>query len=361
MSTILKSFSYSTAAWHLDRLVFDGTNLIIGKNTAGKSRTLDALNRVRLLIARGEGLEKTSGFETELVFADGEDEIKLALKISKNKVAREELSVNGKKIIHRNSRSAEIQKEKINPPADRFIMHVRRDTEKYPEIEKLIKWADNSIIRSFIDDRKPTQSELFDLVHEFTPDMKRHVVEMANKVGFPLVKFDTIDNILKGYSNLPAESKAKFKYIFFHEKGIGQPLLLQELSNGMRRTLQLLIMIEQLLLYKSNGDPVFIAIDDLGEGLDYSKPTGVGRLLFDICREHGMQLMATSNEEFMMNIVDIGEWNILVRKDQTVKSLNAANHPELFDEFRFSGLDNFDLFTSDVLNRAASNLFTEEE
>ena len=96
-------------------------------------------------------------------------------------------------------------------------------------------------------------------------------------------------------------------------------------------------------------------------GLDYSKSTGVGRLLFDICREHGMQLMATSNEEFMMNIVDIGEWNILVRKDQTVKSLNAANHPELFDEFRFSGLDNFDLFTSDVLNRAASNLFTEEE
>lgn len=62
-----------------------------------------------------------------------------------------------------------------------------------------------------------------------------------------------------------------------------------------------------------------------------------------------------------MNIVDIDCWNILVRHGQTVKSFTKDDAPELFEEFRFSGLDNFDFFTSDRLNRALEAHFGDNE
>lgn len=135
-------------------------------------------------------------------------------------------------------------------------------------------------------------------------------------------------------------------------------MFLGDLSSWMHRTISLLVLIEQLI---NLNHPALIAIDDLGEGLDYSRATKVGRLLFDICEKHGIQLIATSNEEFMMNIVDINQWNILVRKGEFVSSITATGYHDVFEEFKFSGLDNFDFFTSDFLARISSNLFPEEE
>ena len=236
-------------------------------------------------------------------------------------------------------------------------MHVRRDLEKYPEIEKIIKWAEESVIRSFINESSPSQEELFELVSEFTPEMKQHVIEMANTIGFPLTSIDTFENIINRGTNTNNDLSG-VKLIMLEEKEVEAYLFFDNLSSGMYRTILLLLLIEQLTHLKH---PALIAIDDLGEGLDYSRATKVGKLLFKMCEENNVQLIATSNEQVMMNIVDINQWNILVRKGTYVKSITSAMCPKEFEEFKFSGLSNFDFFTSDFLNRISLKLFDGQQ
>lgn len=357
---ILKSFKYIVPGWTLDSLTLSEANLIVGKNSAGKSRALDALNRVISLISQKIAVDNIRGFKTELVFSDDADEIGLSLEIGNRKVIRETLVLNGEFIIERDEENASINGETVNPPVDMLLMHVRRDVEKYPVIEKIIAWSEEGIIRSFIDRYNPSREELYDIVSEFTPEMIKHVIEMANYVGFPLTEFNTFENLFQDLkkSNETNTDLEKVRLILINEKNVGSVMFLGDLSSGMHRTISLLVLIEQLI---NLNHPALIAIDDLGEGLDYSRATKVGRLLFDICEKHGIQLIATSNEEFMMNIVDINQWNILVRKGEFVRSITAAGYHDVFEEFKFSGLDNFDFFTSDFLARISLNLFPEEE
>lgn len=346
---ILKSFKYSTNQWTLDSLSLGKTNLIVGKNSAGKTRTLNALLTVKSVLAQKYDLENVEDFDTELELTSANDLISISLAISEKKVVKERLTFNGKDVIVRNKNICSIDGETVNPPDNQLLMLVRRDTTRYPYIEDIISWADDTVIRSFIDTRNPTSQQLYSIVSDFSDNMKKHVIEMANKVGFPLTMIDTWENAFKiDVTKIDPANLEKLKFILFKEEDVTPFLFLEEMSNGMQRTVMLFIFIE---LITNMGYPALVAIDDLGEGLDYERATKVGKLLFEVCEKNNVQLIATSNEEFMMNIVDIGRWNILVRNGQNVKSITSESHPEVFDEFKFSGLDNFDFFTSDVFNR----------
>lgn len=52
-----------------------------------------------------------------------------------------------------------------------------------------------------------------------------------------------------------------------------------------------------------------------------------------------------------MDVVDLKYWNILQRKGDKVTAINIYNSPELFEDFEFTGLNNFDLFSSDFIAR----------
>lgn len=343
---ILESFKYSANKWTLDSLTLGNTNLIVGKNSVGKTRTLDALLEVRLVLSQDLKVDDIDELDTELTFAKGDDKIIVSIKISSGTVVKENLTINGSEIIKRNTTKAVILSETVNPPADELLMHVRRDVTKLPIIEDVINWAASTLIRSFIHAQTPTEEQLYNIIETFTPKMKKHVLKMANKVGFPLTMLDTASNVFK--IDLLDKSRAeKLKFILLKERGITQYLFFNELSDGMRRTILLFIMIESLI---NSSAPALFAIDDLGEGLDYEKASKVGKLLFETCESNNIQFIATSNEEWMMNIVDIDKWNILIRKGQKVKSITSKSKPEIFENFRFSGLNNFDFFTSDVFN-----------
>lgn len=355
---ILKSFKYFSDRWTLDSLILGKTNLIVGKNSSGKSRALRALDRITSLISQRIPIEYENNLSADIILADtNNDEIYFSLKIVGKKVVKEVLKLNDKVIIDRNDDDAKISNETVNPPAEKLLIHVRRDVEKYPEFEKVIKWSEESIILSFINQGIPNHDDLYELVSKFTPEMKQHLIKMANKVGFPLTEFDTFESIINKLA-IPNKDFDKVKLILLQEKNVDTILTLDDLSSGMHRTILLLVLIEQLI---NLGHPALLAIDDLGEGLDYSRATQVGKLLVNVCRKHGVQLIATSNEEFMMNIVDIDEWNVLVRNGGTVKSITSSTCPEEFEDFKFSGLSNFDFFTSDFLSRIASKLFDEEK
>ncbi len=358
---ILKSFKYSMVGWSLDTLTVGKTNLMVGKNSTGKTRAIIALSRTLRIISQAAEIENDDNFAAKLVFEDNGSEITLYLKISERVIQNEILIIDGEEIIKRDTKTTFLRGEVANPPANLLLLHVRRDVNEFPEAENIINWASRAIGRSFIETDTPNDEQLCELVESFSDAMRRNVVSMANEVGFPITEVNTFRNTLRSALKKGAKvpnGLEKMQFLVFKEKNVQPYLAYSELSEGMRRTILLLIFIEHFV---NNSEGAFLAIDDLGEGLDYTRATKVGRLLFDTCREHGIQLVAASNEEFMMNIVDIDCWNILVRHGQTVKSFTKDDAPKLFEEFRFSGLDNFDFFTSDRLNRALEAHFGDNE
>lgn len=357
---LLKSFKYSTFGWKLDGLSFGKANLIVGKNSSGKSKALEALSIVNSVLSQRKSEETSIYFNAELNFDDEEyGDIYLQISIQEKKIVNEVLKVNGDVKIERDGRKAIFEGETVSPPENMLLMHVRRDVRKYKYIEKIIKWSEEAVIRSFIDHDYPTKEELFEHILKFTPEMRKHLIKVANKVGFPLEDIGTFkDIVLKNDKESSRFDFDHIKIIMLKEKKVSAFLSMHALSSGMYRTIVLLILIEQLI----NLDrPALLAIDDLGEGLDYSRATKVGTLLFDICKKKNIQLIATSNEEFMMNIVDISNWNILVRKGEIVKSITSVNCPKEFENFKFMGLNNFDFFTSHFLKSVSAKIFVEEE
>ena len=120
-----------------------------------------------------------------------------------------------------------------------------------------------------------------------------------------------------------------------------------KLSQGMFRSLAVIIYLQYLI---SIEKPATIIIDDLCEGLDYDRATKLGKLVFSKCQDSDIQLIATSNDSFLMEVVDIKYWNILIREGKKVTGINSKSHPEIIENFRFTGLSNFDFFSSNFLN-----------
>ena len=102
----------------------------------------------------------------------------------------------------------------------------------------------------------------------------------------------------------------------------------------------------------SQKQPVTIVIDDLCEGLDYERATKLGQLIFEKCLNTNVQLIATSNDSFLMDVVDLKYWNVLQRDGNVVTAINNQTHEALFKKFKFTGLSNFDFFASDYIQQA---------
>ena len=92
-----------------------------------------------------------------------------------------------------------------------------------------------------------------------------------------------------------------------------------------------MIYLEYLIYRKK---PATIVIDDLCEGLDYERATKLGKLVFNKCMNTNIQLIATSNDSFLMDVVDIKYWNVLQREGKTVTAINIQTHEALFKKFK---------------------------
>ena len=94
--------------------------------------------------------------------------------------------------------------------------------------------------------------------------------------------------------------------------------------------------------------------DDFGEGLDFER----SRTLIDLLRskahnsEASIQLIMTTNDRFVMNNIPLEEWTVLQRVGHQVRVRNYGNSKQIFDEFKYTGLNNFDFFATDFLSEA---------
>lgn len=355
----LIEFSYKDVNWELLNLELNTASLIVGKNATGKTRALKQLSTFFKIIrqtgpysSNGEfraRFEKNNGdIFTYHFINNGES--------SDNWSITEKLLINDRLVLERIP-GKEVQLfnvidntfEIVNPPANKLVIHIHRDIKKYPFLEDIAVWAEQaysfkfaSIIADFNNVFYETSLTAIDdiavLYLSLNISDKRAILTDLSDIGF------FIENI-EAYEDAMVSFQIK-------EKGIKHILGEHELSQGMLRSLYLLIFIRYLVVAHNTST---IIIDDLCEGLDYERATNLGKKVYEICQQNNIQLIATSNDMFLMEAVSIEHWNILQRNGGVVTAINAKGHPELFGSFKFTGLSNFDFFSSDFISQKIEN------
>ena len=118
-----------------------------------------------------------------------------------------------------------------------------------------------------------------------------------------------------------------------------------EMSRGLISALSVLIKVNSCLLNKSKNYPnVCLLIDDFGDGLDYQRCRELTHLILEKVRGTHVQLIMATNNKSVMNIVPLEYWSIIHRTAKKSVVFNIHNSKEKFDEFVFTGLNNFDFF-----------------
>ncbi len=115
------------------------------------------------------------------------------------------------------------------------------------------------------------------------------------------------------------------------------------ISQGMFRALSLIIQVNYLLLAKKSS---FILIDDIGEGLDFERLCAIIKLLIEKSESGLFQIVMTTNDRFIMNGVPLKYWSVIERKPGLAKLHNIHNSKQIFEDFQFTGLNNFDFFAT---------------
>jgi predicted ATPase len=118
----------------------------------------------------------------------------------------------------------------------------------------------------------------------------------------------------------------------------------REMSQGMFRALSLLVQLNYSLLSKI---PSCILIDDIGEGLDYDRSKNLIDLIIEKVKGSFIQVIMTTNDRFVMNKILLDYWSVIERIPKKSLFYNYQNSQETFDEYKYSGLTNFDFLATD--------------
>jgi AAA15 family ATPase/GTPase len=349
----LTELSYKTTDWEIKNLEFDNVSLIVGKNSTGKSKTLGVVDLLGKIITQKVSLLGRGAWNVTFLsekFGVINYKFETGSTIGDPQVKYERITIGGKIYLQRNSERttlfSELDKtlQEIYPPEGKLTIHTTRDIRKYPYLEEIINWAEHSYGFKFgvIGPEFPHNldynllnviDDIPSLYKTLSEERQKQVKSNFGKIGYKIEEIVFAEG-------------SPINFLFIQESDLAKPLGHYQLSQGMFRSLYILIFIEYLL---SQKQPATIIIDDLCEGLDYDRATKLGKLLFDNCMQNNIQLIATSNDMFLMDVVDLKYWNLLQREGGIVTALNPKNQPDLFKDFQFTGLSNFDFLASDYI------------
>ena len=339
----LSEFTYKQASgWRIERLSLNYQNLVVGMNAVGKSRTIAAIGQVIRFI-KGEIDASAEDFTCTLLL-ENDCRLEYSFEVSGGAIVAEILRKDEKPLIRREQYSAHMYDETISPPSNKLVIQVRRDTLRYPEIEEIIQWAEHTSVFIFSNittspsslspyaiSSEPLLPVMFSKISE---ELRLKLLSNMQELGYEINRIEEFKR----------ENGTKMLHI--HESGIDVSMTPFDLSNGMFRVFCVLLY---LFYCSTQADAHCLIIDDLGEGLDYMRSTKLGKIVFDYCSEHKIQLIVTSNDSFLMDAIDLQYWNILQRKGNLVQGLNKQTHPVLFEKFARTGLNNFDLLSSNFI------------
>lgn len=375
MSLVKLSYSeYEGQAryWEVRDATFSNINLIVGKNSSGKSRLLSVINSFAKLLSGQHKPFESCRFSAIVKLRDREFSYDIAF--ANGAISSERLLINGdEKLVRNNDGSGNIYYEtegkflEFKLPPDAIAAVNRRDEKQHPYLMELHAWASGVVIYLFGSDFgkgrvmglneaeslfSNPNAPLFDdpnnLVGIYSAAFGRYGEEFDKAIiadmkvlGYSLSDVGSDD--LRTMINVPVSAIC----LFTKEEDLGFRNPQMQMSQGMFRALALAIHLNVCAFSKSKQ---LILVDDIGEGLDYERAVAIIDLLISKAQEDGLQIVMTSNDRFVMNKVPLKYWSVIKRSGGVVKIFNELNSKAQFDHFKYIGLNNFDFFASDYFN-----------
>ncbi|HER09660.1 MAG TPA: ATP-binding protein [Bacteroides sp.] len=383
----LRKFSFKENAgkkieWLIDNVNLGEINLVVGKNASGKTRTLNALSDlVEMLL--GRGTNATGPVRYEVLFRNGDNAMKYELEYDLDSVQLERLYMDEELVLDRGDEGKGRIKYEATPgsiyldfgiPHEQLACYAKRDRLQHPFIERIHEWAVNLrrfdfsgelgkhkyALKSSFEEKEidlgVTRNSLVPIVSVATARddaFKERVIRDMSEIDYDLEDFGIIR-----YSEPYSKSSEDRYAVYVTEVGLEKQVTQRDISQGMFRAFSVLVQLNYYILCGRQG---LVIIDDIGEGLDFKRATHLVQLLIDKARESSLQLIMSTNDSFIMNAVDIRHWAVLQREGNKISLFNYENSKEIFEEFKFTGLNNFDFYASEFFKSGFRDMDLEED
>ena len=383
----LQSFTFRENAgqnieWLIDNVSLGEINLVVGKNSSGKTRTLNALSEVVCMLL-GKGTTVSGPVSYELLFKNSESFMKYELEYDLGTIHIERLYMEEELVLDRGEGGAGIIKYESTPgsiflefeiPHNQLVCYAKRDRLQHPFIEIIHGWAvslrrfdfsgdlgkTRYALKSSFEAREmdwsDTSSSLVPAItvaEEEFPQFRELILKDMQQIGYDLKDFGVI-HFSERFSGTSQDRYA----VYTTEKGLEKQVTQRDMSQGMFRAFSVLVQVNYYILCGHKG---FVIIDDIGEGLDFSRAKHLVQVLIAKAGEAKIQLIMSTNDSFIMNAVDIEHWAVIMREGQKISLYNYENSKDIFEEFKFTGLNNFDFYASEFFKAGFSDEEPDEE
>jgi len=342
-----------------NQVTFGNINLVVGKNAAGKSRTLTVIKEISGLLSGTLKVSNISyaNMSYQLKWVDERNVYEYFLETESHSVKNEKLTLNGESRLERDKRLIYSESSKKMEPLtieEHLLSVVLHDPVNYPFLEVLYQWGTtlklgpftNQIEKNYILDdisRLKTSFEVSSsspvyLLHTFWTGKHLYgkafvdaVKSSMKMLQYPIEMIDIMEGT-GGYS------------IFVKEDELDEMTSQTEMSQGMYRALSFVIHLNLAILSKLS---VCILVDDLGEGLDFDRSRLLIDLLVKKINDSNIQIFITTNDRYVMNKLPLRFWSVIERYPKKSVFYNYYNSKAIFDDFKFTGLNNFDFLATD--------------
>jgi len=363
------------AEWKINELTLTNINLIVGRNAVGKTRTINVISGLARLLSEEKKIVWSDG-NYEVDFLHEGKRIEYEISYHERSINKEKLTIDDKELLTRDDSGEgtiffheENRPLKFQTPVDEVASFVRRDSIQHPFLEYLNEWGVNFVLYKFgeamgqrsviitkdldsildinIKDTENIVSIfLSGLNSKFGDEFKENIIKDMKLVDYDISDIQVLPQT--GFKLINAQIpmdliSEKPSGISVTENDLAVETPQNEMSQGMFRCLSVIIQFNYFLLHNKFGT---ILIDDIGEGLDYSRSSSLISLLIEKAESSKIQLIMTTNDRFVMNHVPIKYWIILHREGGEINCYNNRNSKEIFSKFESTGLNNFDLLTS---------------
>lgn len=349
-----------------DSKMFGNINLLVGKNASGKSRTLSAIREIAALLS-GRILVSESWYATErfeVSFKNSHFEGKYILSYKKRTIVEEEFYENGELKFSRSGRKF------FDPTAleDKESLLARyKDEDGNYFCRSLVEWAEN--LRDF---QFTNQQEKDRLVKDYTHiERDSRKLSSLNSILYYFNRGVTqfgesfTEEILKcmksmGYSVSDIQMAAHDNGYGLNIEEYGQYRVNQrDMSQGMFRALSYLI---QLIYSCMENESICILLDDIGEGLDSDRSKDLLSITIHKINESNIQFFLTTNDRDIMNKIPLKYWSVIDRCNGNESIIyNYSNSKDIYEDFRYTGLSNYDFLASDFYKKGFSEDIEDEE
>ena len=357
--------------WRIDGVLLNPINLLVGSNASGKSRILNVISGLAKLLAGDTKLMVLSG-DYNVTFDDDGRQLKYSLRYEGRKVIKEEFESEGKRYLQRGAGGeGTIWAVKLGEdiefqvPQDELAAVARRDSIQHPFFEPLSSWGKSLYHYYFgtklgqevlglidpvrageVNPRDPNQVIGIYLQGEkaFGDNFKDAIKRDMAEIGY------LIDDVgTKNPISIIVPDPQSMVALYVKETGLGDITDQFDMSQGMFRALSIII---QLNYSEMTRKPSCVLIDDIGEGLDFDRSCALIKLIMQKAEKSAVQLIMSTNDRFVMNAVPLEAWTVLRRAGQKIRVYNYTNSKGRFDQFKFTGMNNFDFYAYNFLDES---------